>query len=441
MEKCTRMKRPQCMWKNWIFLDYESPREYASSLIARKKLGNDDIQEFSTFFAAQNILRSEASISRCMTSLTARNDLMQKQMVRQPHAQQSTFALIASEQKVKTAHFLACTFSCVHAHTTHLTAQTCLKQLVSALARKISKWKTLNQKSCHPHLVFHICAPDTSSSPFSLTLVRLSLWITWERAVGLASLATIHTPTKKGKDNNGMRHKNNMNKLERDHLVKRVRMICVSAVARTFTRGQSTGVKDSNCFMCGRSGHVRAVCWWKPAAKAQQVECGEDQEELTQDDADVEDIWVMAACTDSGTGGNHWCEEGLSNLWHRSVEHFSFHGFVWAPHGQVGWHHKRIFPRMSSGTVDLNETTTWRSAFVDISADTMFVARVWFLEETSSRHSQHWIERKCSHPSIAHILRRWRTQIHACDPRRWHAVGHEIWIRRSSATTSLTVIR
>ena len=25
------------------------------------------------------------------------------------------------------------------------------------------------------------------------------------------------------------------------------------------------------------------------------------KEELTQDDADVEDIWVMAACTDSGT--------------------------------------------------------------------------------------------------------------------------------------------
>ena len=67
-----------------------------------KKLGNDDIQEFSTFFkdkAAQNILRSEASISRCMTSLTARNDLMQKQMVRQPHAQQSTFALIGLSRK------------------------------------------------------------------------------------------------------------------------------------------------------------------------------------------------------------------------------------------------------------------------------------------------------------------------------------------------------
>ena len=65
---------------------------------------------------------------------------------------------------------------------------------------------------------------------------------------------------------------------------------------------------------------------------------------------------------------------------------------------------------------------------VDISADTMFVARVpifgtcdavrGFLKETSSRHSQHWIERKCSHPSIVHTPRRWRTQIHACDPRR-----------------------
>ena len=62
---------------------------------------------------------------------------------------------------------------------------------------------------------------------------------------------------------------------------------------------------------------------------------------------------------------------------------------------------------------------------VDISADTMFVAGVpiygtldagrGFLEETSSRHSEHWIERKCSHLSTVHIPRRWRTQIHACD--------------------------
>ena len=31
-------------------------------------------------------------------------------------------------------------------------------------------------------------------------------------------------------------------------------------------------------------------------------------------------------------------------------------------HGQVGRHHKRLFPRASVGTVDLSETTTWRSA-------------------------------------------------------------------------------
>ena len=62
---------------------------------------------------------------------------------------------------------------------------------------------------------------------------------------------------------------------------------------------------------------------------------------------------------------------------------------------------------------------------VDISADTMFVGRVpiygtcdagrVFSEETSSRHSQHWIERKCSHPSTVHVPRRRRTQVHACD--------------------------
>ena len=127
------------------------------------------------------------------------------------------------------------------------------------------------------------------------------------------------------------------------------------------------------------------------------------------------------------------------------VEHSPFMGFVWAPHGQVGWHHKRIFPRMSTGTVDLNETTTWRSARCWYQRR-HHVRRAysniwhmwcwpWFLEETSSRHSQHWIERKCSHPSTVHIPRRRRTQIHACDPRRWHAAGHEIWIRGSSATT------
>ena len=38
MEKCKRMKRQRCMSKNWIFLDYESPRGYASSLIARNAL-------------------------------------------------------------------------------------------------------------------------------------------------------------------------------------------------------------------------------------------------------------------------------------------------------------------------------------------------------------------------------------------------------------------
>ena len=35
-EKCKRMKRPQCASKNWKILDDESPREHASSLIARK---------------------------------------------------------------------------------------------------------------------------------------------------------------------------------------------------------------------------------------------------------------------------------------------------------------------------------------------------------------------------------------------------------------------
>ena len=38
MVKCRRMKRPQFMSKNWIFLDNESPRGYASSFIARKPL-------------------------------------------------------------------------------------------------------------------------------------------------------------------------------------------------------------------------------------------------------------------------------------------------------------------------------------------------------------------------------------------------------------------
>ena len=37
-EKCRRMKRPQCTSKIGYILDYESPREFASSLIARKAL-------------------------------------------------------------------------------------------------------------------------------------------------------------------------------------------------------------------------------------------------------------------------------------------------------------------------------------------------------------------------------------------------------------------
>ena len=62
------------------------------------------------------------------------------------------------------------------------------------------------------------------------------------------------------------------------------------------------------------------------------------------------------------SGGNHWCQNGLSNLRHRRVEHSPVVGFVRAPHGQVGRHHERLLPRVSVGTVDLNETTTWRSA-------------------------------------------------------------------------------
>ena len=38
MEKCRRMKRPQFTSENWIFLDNESPRGYASSFIAGKAL-------------------------------------------------------------------------------------------------------------------------------------------------------------------------------------------------------------------------------------------------------------------------------------------------------------------------------------------------------------------------------------------------------------------
>ena len=32
MVKCRRMKRQRCVSKNWIFLDYESPRKHASSI-------------------------------------------------------------------------------------------------------------------------------------------------------------------------------------------------------------------------------------------------------------------------------------------------------------------------------------------------------------------------------------------------------------------------
>ena len=61
------------------------------------------------------------------------------------------------------------------------------------------------------------------------------------------------------------------------------------------------------------------------------------------------------------SGGNHWCKNGLSNLRHLRVEPSPVVGFVRAPHGQVGRHHERLPPRASVGTVDLNETTTWRS--------------------------------------------------------------------------------
>ena len=54
-----------------------------------------------------------------------------------------------------------------------------------------------------------------------------------------------HTPTKQGNDNKCMRDKNNMNKLERDHLAKRVRMISVSALARKVTSSQATGSRTA----------------------------------------------------------------------------------------------------------------------------------------------------------------------------------------------------
>ena len=62
------------------------------------------------------------------------------------------------------------------------------------------------------------------------------------------------------------------------------------------------------------------------------------------------------------SGGNHWCKDGHSNLRHRRVEPSPVVGFVRPPHGQVWRHHERLLSRASVGTVDLNETTTWRSA-------------------------------------------------------------------------------
>ena len=65
---------------------------------------------------------------------------------------------------------------------------------------------------------------------------------------------------------------------------------------------------------------------------------------------------------------------------------------------------------------------------VDISADTMFVALVpiygtcdagrGFWKKLHHDILSTGLKEKCSHPSTAHIPRRWRTLFHACDPRR-----------------------
>ena len=67
--------------------------------------------------------------SRCVKSLTARNDLMQKQMVSTATRAAKYICNSRSERKAKTAHLPACTFSCVHASHCALYCTTCLKQL------------------------------------------------------------------------------------------------------------------------------------------------------------------------------------------------------------------------------------------------------------------------------------------------------------------------